>query len=268
MNLQANYSLPSIPDSTHKGEFGKILIVGGSQRYYGAPILTALGAESAGADLITLWLPQEHLNTAKNYSLNFFLKPFEDKLTLNDVPKILECVQENHVFVIGNGLGKDVCMQKAILTLLEQIKIPVVLDAEALFPEVLDLNVPKENWILTPHKKEFERLTGQSFSETSLKKISEKYESTFLVKGPVDYIAQHGQIFENKTGCVQMRVGGTGDVLAGIVASWKAQGFTNLEAAKNAAYYYGLAGEKLAQNQAAFTAKELAHFFPKSLISL
>jgi len=259
--------IPQLPQTTHKGEFGKVLVVGGSSEYYGAPILTALGAEHSGADLITLCLPYAHIETAKQYSLNFFLREFKEEcLSDSDVENIIKFSKENHVMVIGNGLGKSDKTQSAILSLLEKISLPIILDAEALFSEVLKVKTAKQNWILTPHKKEFERLCNLPFSLENLKLKSEEYECTFLVKGHIDYIAHHGKIYENQTGCVQMRVGGTGDVLAGIIASYRAQGLNNLESAHSAAYYYGKTGEKLTHKQINFSAKNLIKFYPQSLL--
>lgn len=256
---------PHLPSNTHKGEYGKILVIGGSAQYYGAPILTGLGAECAGSDLITIYLPKEHALTAKNYSLNFFVKTFKrNSFTIADVPSIVKESQKQHVMVIGNGIGNSKATQKAILKLLKNISIPVVIDAEALFPEILTIQTEfKKDWILTPHQKEFERLFQSPFSSENFIKKANAYDFTFLVKGQIDYIASKNALYENHTGCVQMRVGGTGDVLAGIVASYRAQGLESLSAACAAAHYYGLAGEKLAQKKWCFSALELAKFYKK-----
>ena len=262
MKKTDNPKRPYHPHSIHKGEYGRILVVGGAKKYYGAPILTALGAEAAGADLITVCLPYEHFETAKHFSLNFFLKSFsEENLTSSDTTSILHYAESNHVLVMGNGLDKNFQTHTAVLTILEHIAIPVVLDADALFPEILALKQSKKNWILTPHRGEFKRLFGVSFSEKNLLKKSEEYACTILVKGPVDYIADAGKIFKNQTGCVQMKVGGTGDVLAGIVGSYRAQGLNNLESARAAAFYYGKAGEALAKQFHNFSAFQLSQFF-------
>lgn len=253
---------PSLPLDTHKGEYGKIIIVGGSIDYYGAPILTALGAENSGADLITICLPSSYILTAQNYSLNFFLKPFkQSSLSLTDAHKILDYSEGYHVLAIGNGLGKTKPAQAAVLKILSKNTLPVVIDAEALFPEILKIKTNQMDWILTPHKKEFERIFKTPFSIQALKDKAKEYELTILVKGPIDYIASKDHFYENKTGCVQMKVGGTGDVLAGIIASYRSQGLNSFDAAKSATYYYGKSGEILAKDYNHFSASTLAKAF-------
>lgn len=263
------YAIPAKPirsPQSHKGQYGKVLVVGGSPDYYGAPILTALGAEYSGADLITLCLPEAHNSIAKNYSLNFFIKNFKNELlTDKDVDDILLYSQNYHVLAIGNGLGKHLKTQTAVLKILTKLTIPVIIDAEALFPEILNINAHKRDWILTPHSKEFERVFQIETSVQNIKAQAKEHDLTILVKGPVDYIATKNDFYENHTGCAQMRVGGTGDVLAGIIANYRAQNFSSFQAACAGAYHYGKAGEKLAEKQDCFSARSLAKFFAKKL---
>jgi len=89
-NSTAAPPLPQYQPHSHKGEVGKVLVIGGSPSYYGGPLLTALGAESGGADLIWLYLPEQHKLTAQNYSLNFFIRTFtKPYLSCDDIEGIL-----------------------------------------------------------------------------------------------------------------------------------------------------------------------------------
>ncbi len=258
--------LPSFDSSSHKGEKGKVLIVAGSHKYYGAPIFTALGAEHSGADLITLFLPEKHLATAKNYSLNLFLDTFiQHDLGLKDIGLIIDEASRNDVLIIGNGVGTDQDTKKAIIKILEEISIPVVLDAEALFPEILNVK-RKSEWVITPHKGEFKRLFNLEPTEQNVSSMSKQHDLIILLKAPVDIIAYKGEVHLNKTGCPQMRVGGTGDALAGIVGSYISQGLKPFEAAKSGAYYWGKCGEDYIKHSYTITCLDLIKSYSQCVL--
>ena len=257
--------IPKRISTSHKGEIGKVLIISGSYRYYGSPILCALGAEVAGADLITLYLPEEHKNTAKQYALNFFLNSFvRNTLGFEDVGMIIDAAKHNDAMIIGPGLGNDQDTKKAIIEILSEITIPIVIDAEALFPEILNIkrSVP---WILTPHHGEFTRVFNTLPTPENVQAMARKYSFTLVVKGHVDIISNGQELYLNKTGCSQMRVGGTGDVLAGIIGSFIAQKIEPYEASCSATYHYGKAGEELSTGQWSFSSYDLAKYFPSYL---
>lgn len=258
-------NFPTRNPNSHKGECGKVLIVAGSHKYHGAPIFNMLAAEMSGADLITLYLPHAHVEVAKNNSLNCFIKNFvKGNLGLKDIGLILEDAKKCDVLLIGSGIGGDNDSKKAIEMILRDITIPVVLDADALFPEILNIK-RKSEWLITPHKGEFLRLFGIDASEESVYEMAKKHSLNILLKSPVDIISNGSEKHLNKTGCNQMRVGGTGDALAGICASFIAQRVRVYEAAKAAAYSFGIAGEMLAQKRNFFTTKTLIRHFSKKL---
>ncbi|ETO17475.1 hypothetical protein RFI_19849 [Reticulomyxa filosa] len=260
--------LPYKDPNSHKGQKGKVIVIGGSAKYYGAPILTALGAEKAGADLINVYLPSEHMNTAKNYSLNLFLNPFhQENLSNHDVDKIIENANSCDAVVIGNGLDTNAETKLAIIEILKLVKTNIVIDAEAIVPEILSIN-SNGKWVLTPHQAEFKRLYGNDFTPVFAKEMAQKYNHTLCIKGKLDYVISEKSLYENHTGCPEMRVGGTGDVLAGIIASYIAQGLEPLEACRSAIYYYGNAGIELNLKKNNFTAYDLIKFYPKYLASI
>lgn len=255
--------LPQHARNSHKGEHGKVLVVGGSAEYYGAPILAALGAEQSGADLITLYLPPQHIQAAKHYSLNFFVRPFEtENLSEKDVQSIAEDASNQHVLVMGNGLGKSTDSRAALLKILQLVRIPIVIDAEGLIPEILGVVRKSKQVVLTPHAKEFSRTFGCEPNKKNLLACAKKHKITVLLKGPTDLIAtSSGDFYENETGCSEMRVGGTGDVLAGIVGSFISQNLNLFDACCSAAYYWGKCGECLMQQQQWLTAHEMVTYF-------
>ena len=264
--MQQKIMLPERSKQSHKGEAGKILVVGGSKKYYGAPIFTALAAEASGADLITIFLPQVHVEMAKNYSLNFFLNGFVDyDLGLKDIGLIIEESKKADVLCIGNGLDKEADTLRSIKLILRECKIPCVVDADALIPDILDIETEAE-LILTPHHAEFERVFGEKVTPENVQKFSKEYNLTIVVKGKTDIIASKGELYLNETGTPKMRVGGTGDALAGIIGSFVAQKMQIVEAAKSACELFGLAGEALEKQKEFFTTYELIKFFPEFIV--
>ncbi|CAL7962928.1 ADP-dependent (S)-NAD(P)H-hydrate dehydratase [Alphaproteobacteria bacterium] len=263
--------LPTWDLESHKGQSGRVVIVGGSVQYYGAPIFVALGAEAAGADLIDVCLPREHIGTAKRWSLNFFLHPFADEnLSCNDIENVCSVAKNADAVVIGNGVGTASETQKAVLAILDNIHDkPVVIDAEALIPAILDVyKKDRHCWVLTPHKGEFMKLFNLSPTTQNVNNTANKFHFTICLKGIADYITSGKEFYENHTGIPQMRVGGTGDVLAGIMACYLAQNLPPFVAAKLSAYFFGKCGEALAKKAHSFSAYQLLKFYPRFLRGL
>lgn len=257
------FKLPVFDKNSHKGQQGRVMIVGGSHKYYGAPILNALAAQSAGADLITLFLPEAHMQTAKNHSLNLFIECFvHPDLGLKDIAIIIQAAAKQDAVLIGSGIGDEIDTQKALKLILREVAIPMVIDAEALQPDILKLE-RSAPWLITPHRAEFKRLFGEEATPESVQHLAREHDLCIVVKGPTDIIAYKNDIYLNTTGCPQMRVGGTGDALAGIIASYISQGLPMFEAAKSACYYFGKLGEKLIESQKSLTSFEMIEEYSK-----
>lgn len=243
------FKLPVFENDSHKGQHGKVLIVGGSHKYYGSPIFNATAAESAGADLITLFLPDAHVQTAKNHSLNLFIESFvHQDLGLKDIALIVQATAKQDAVLIGSGIGMEIDTQHALKLILSEISKPLILDAEALQPEILELE-RSSPWLITPHKGEYKRLFGEDATPSSVHKLAKKHDMCIVVKGPTDIIADSEQIYLNTTGCPQMRVGGTGDALAGIITSYIAQGLSMFDASVSACHYFGKLGSSIVKNE-------------------
>jgi|GEM_PF-879550 len=258
-NERVEVKLPVWQLDSQKGEHGRVLVIGGNCTYYGAPILAALGAEVAGADLITLILPNQHIEAAKRYSLNFFLHSFkQSELNVYDVKPIYDITKGNDVVVIGNGIGKRHDVQKALLSLLSILDIPVIIDAEALIPEIFSIKeIHRQKWILTPHRGEFRRLFGCEANEKNVNDMAQKYSVAICAKGMIDHIATAEGEYQNRTGVPQMRVGGTGDALAGIIAGYCSMGLSFFNAIKSATFLWGKCGEYLFQKRYSLSAYEM-----------
>ncbi len=260
------FQLPVFEKLSHKGECGKVLVVGGSQKYYGAPIFAALAAERTGADLITVFAPKMVKSVLPKYSLNSFINEFVmQDLCLKDIGLIVEASKQNDCLAIGMGLNGDDDTRRASNLIISDTDIPVVIDADSLHSALIEVirNRKNKNIVLTPHKGEFVRAFGENADVAS---IAKDLGIVIVLKGPVDIVAGPTGVYENHTGHPKMRIGGTGDALAGIIAGFIAMGISPFEAAKSACYHYGLLGEELAKRTFAFRTYDLIKAWPKFLM--
>ena len=157
-------------NESHKGSNGIVLVVGGSKTFTGAPIFAGLGALRAGADLAIIAAPRRAADTATAYSPDLITIPLEgDFLKMDHVKRIEDYIDKSDVLIIGPGLGKDKDTEKAIIEIIRLFKKLVVIDADALKAVSKNLDVLKEkNTILTPHRGEFEKLSGHVSSEEAV----------------------------------------------------------------------------------------------------
>lgn len=237
--------------NSHKGENGRVLVVGGSKDYSGAPTLAALSALRSGVDIVDITCPTSVSTVIHSYSPDLIVKGLEGEyFKENHVAEILEHSATADVVVIGCGVGREKETSYALNELIKKLNKPLVIDADAL--KVLDLDLIKkygEEVVLTPHAHEFSLLFNQELPENIsnkievVKKAAKMSNSSVVLKGPVDIICEKEQIKLNSTGNPGMTVGGTGDCLAGLIGGLIAQGHTKFEASFLGAYFNGLAGE-------------------------
>jgi len=250
---------------SHKGENGKVMVVGGSDMFHGAPILCALAVEHTGVDLVFPFIPKSQAEAAKTYSLNFIIQTFEgDVLTAKDAKAIVNFSKQVDVVVIGPGLGADSKTKSAVKSILSKLEVPTVVDASAL----MYTNHLPDVCVLTPHQREFKNMTGDEPTAKNVQKWSKNLKATIVCKGPEDIIADREDIAINKTGTPLMTVGGTGDVLAGFIGGLIAQGMDPFEAGKFATRTLGLLAENLADLQGSFRAADLVYSIPAAIVKL
>ena len=244
---------------SHKGQNGKVMVIGGNAIFHGAPILCSLGAEHSGADLIFPFVPPCHAQVARTYSLNFILQTFKkDHLTEKDVKDILEFSKKVDTVVIGPGLGDHKDTVKAIKTLLSNLEKPTVIDASAL---IYTSNLPKIS-VLTPHHGEFKNLIGDNPTPENVQKWAKNLDVTILCKGSKDIMASPEDLIVNEIGNSLMTVGGTGDVLSGLVGGLMAQGETPIDACQIAVSTLIEAANRLSNHQDSITAYDLTTMIP------
>ena len=256
---------------SHKGDYGRLLVIGGSNLYTGAPFLVGLAALRSGCDLVTIAAPERAVNiSVKNFNLIKYPLTGEYLIPkhLNQIDKF---TKRCNAVVIGNGLGREDKTVKAILEFLGKNKLPVVIDADAIYAISKKRKLAKKA-ILTPHEGEFKIITGKSVSKnlkervSAVKKEAKKLNCVILLKGHVDVISNGERTCISNSGNPFMTKGGTGDVLAGICGSLLAQGIASFDAACAAAYISGVAGTLTAkEKKQSLLATDVIEKIPKAI---
>ncbi|MBI4163228.1 MAG: NAD(P)H-hydrate dehydratase [Candidatus Aenigmarchaeota archaeon] len=227
---------------SRKGNFGKLLVVGGSKTYTGAPSIVGLAAMKSGCDLVYIEAPQRAADVSASFSPNLITCPLKGDFLTNKHFKEIQKISSDAV-VFGNGLGEK---SGGLCKLMWKIKKPCVIDGDAL--KCLPPKLGK-NFVLTPHAGEFSIITGRKTPvnlesrKTLVKEYAKRLNCTILLKGHVDIISDGSDVSLNKTGNPYMTKGGTGDVLAGICGAILARGIQPYKAACAAAYISGAAGD-------------------------
>ena len=226
---------------SHKGENGKVAVIGGSVDYTGAPALSAQAALRTGADLVKILTSEKVKEVVSGYSENLIVEGYEGKYFGEPSMQKAERLDDwADVLVVGPGIG---CARQDLLKeFLERSNTPKVIDAEAIQTAIRS-NV--SGAVFTPHTGEAELIEKKYDNMESF--IEMKNDVTVLLKGPDDRIYSGEGLEEVSAGHPGMTVGGTGDVLTGIVAELIAQGMSKKEAAVKSAEINGKAGEKAAE---------------------
>jgi len=235
------YPIPK--KDSHKGQNGRLIIVGGGP-YVGAPACAGMAAVRIGADLVTIFTPKRSFIPIASISTSYIVKELSgDYLCTDDVPSILDACKNADALLIGPGIGCDEETAIATREIVSKVDLPIVIDADAI-TNVSVWNLPKKKSVFTPHSKELARIIDDSnFTDDFITEFC-KDDYVILHKGPTDRIYSSEMIRLNRTGCVGMTVGGTGDVLAGIVAGLLSKHMSPFDSACLGAYICGLAGEK------------------------
>jgi len=263
------------PPYTHKGDFGRLLIVGGSRRYVGAPILASLGALRSGVDLVYLAAPPHVLSAATSQIPDILPVSLEgEALGMEDLPVVEETLTRVEAVLVGPGLGDRADTLDAaarVLKMAGKYQKPAIIDADALkvVTRVAKLGATT---IITPHAGEFHRIAGHEVEEAlgtrarQVHELAKMLKCIVLLKGPVDVIAAPTEVRLNWTGTPAMSVGGSGDVLAGLIAGLRAQGVASFLAACAGSFINGAAGLLAYQEKGTgLIASDLASYIPRIL---
>jgi len=264
------------PSESHKGDFGRLLVIGGSETFSGAPALVALAALRTGVDLAYVAAPEKTAYAISSMSPDLITIKLDGKhLNQGNIPALKTYMGIANAVVLGPGLGLHVETREAVKAVVEAVESagkPLLLDADGLkaFAEFKrKLNVPL---VLTPHAGEYGILTGKKLPEGLEERVSEVQKTAaelgavILLKGPVDIISDEERLKLNFTGNPGMTVGGTGDVLSGIVGAFLAQQIDPFEAAVAGAFVNGAAGDFVFEEKGYhMVSTDLIHWIPHVL---
>lgn len=242
---------------SHKGSYGKLLIVAGCDRYRGAAALCTEAALRSGAGVITLASVPSVIDavSAKLYEPVYYPLPQNKAGTLSHtaLPLLLEQAEKSSALLIGCGLGQNPDISSTVETLLKTISCPLILDADglnAIADRINILRTAKSRIILTPHLGEMSRLCGKNISELqadpieAARSFATEYRVVVVLKDADTVVAAPNvKIYLNTTGNAGMARGGSGDVLAGIIAAFVCQGLSPEQAAFCGVYLHGAAGD-------------------------
>src|SRR5712691_10009510 len=272
---------PRTPDS-HKGDYGRVLIVAGSRGKTGAAHLAAVGALRSGAGLVTVATPASCQPVVAAMGPEYMTETLDEGpegLDVNGVDHVLEVARD--VLALGPGLGQAVATREFIRSLVDRATMPLVIDADGLNAFVSD---PERlggregrDVIITPHPGEMARLVGMSTDEVQASRLeiarnfAVAHRVYVVLKGHRTLIATPDErIFINPTGNPGMATGGTGDVLTGMIAAWLAQLLDAEAACKLAVFLHGMAGDlaEADEGEVAMTSADVAGHLGDAILEL
>lgn len=243
--------LPARPLHSHKGDYGRILLLCGSVGYTGAPALAAMGALRVGAGLVYLCVPSSVYEIEASKLLEPVIIPFKDKNGMfsgEAVDQIAQIIPKMDAVLIGPGIGCSDGTFHIVKWVLENFSGPVVIDADGI--NVLEAHIDilrgrTSPTILTPHEGEFIRLGGvmSGTREECAMRLAAELGCIVVLKGYGTVITDGSVCYINPTGNPGMAVGGSGDVLAGIITGLLGQGLLPIEASACGAWLHGAAGD-------------------------
>jgi NAD(P)H-hydrate epimerase len=272
--------LPARARDAHKGDFGHVLVVGGSVGLTGAPCMAARAAQRAGAGLVTVGLPAS-LNVVAEVKLTSAMSlplPEAEEGALGEAAAdhVLDLAARFDAVALGPGAGRAPGVVRAMLRLAERLPGPVVVDADglnALSTRMEVLRLAQGPRILTPHPGEMARLLGfggpgavQADRVGTAVRFAAARGAVVVLKGAGTIVTDGERLFANPTGNPGMATGGTGDVLTGLVAGLLCQGLAPFEAALLATFAHGLAGDlaALRKGELSMTAEDVLELLPEA----
>ena len=237
---------------SRKGENGIALVVGGSRIYHGAPLLSSLAALRSGTDLVYTAIPKINLISSRIFSPDLIILPFpDDKLTTGSVRRLLNTLPKK-INAAAIGMGLNVSKSQPLILLIQELlgaNSHLVIDAGALLPEILP-NISNNDAIVTPHAGEFKRL----FSDSPTTKLSEQIELVsrkakefglvIVLKGYQNIVSDGVCTFVLERSTPSMTVGGTGDVLSGLITGFRTK-YGSLHSCLLGLFFNGKAASRL-----------------------
>jgi len=287
---------PRKPDA-HKGDFGKVCIIGGCLGFSGAPALAGRSALRAGAGLVRVAVPKSILLIVASIEPSFTTIPLPEdsagRISEKAVNAVLNAVGDNDVSAFGPGIGTSGGIQSILETLLRQENLRMVIDADGLnnlakiknWPQITSHEPALRSFsvegsratglILTPHPGEMKRLWSGILRDPLPADRTEQAEqfakhtgTTTVLKGAGTVVAGDNKIYINTTGNPGMATAGSGDCLTGVITALAGQGLSNFDAAVLGVYVHGLAGDLAAAKlgQVSLIATDIINFLPEAFM--
>lgn len=285
----ADCQIPDRNDDGHKGTFGRVLVVAGSDGMSGAACLAGKAALRGGSGLVTLIVPKCIQSIVAGYEPGYMTVGYDvQAASLEDAifgisGQSVECLKvqaaRQDVVAIGPGLGTGSDAVQLVKAALCELPCPVVLDADALnvcaAGRLLSEMSPggrAAGRVLTPHPGEFARLTGMTVAEVQADRVgharsfAKQHGVTVVLKGPETCVTDGDRVYLNDTGNSGMATGGSGDVLTGLLAAVVGQGVPVFDAACVAVWLHGAAGDSAAEafSREAMIASDLPMHFGRA----
>jgi NAD(P)H-hydrate epimerase len=281
-------TLPRRRADSHKGDYGRVLIVGGSRGMAGAAALAGLATLRSGAGLVTIATPASVQPTVATFSPCYMTVPLvEDEDGIADFANVMDLAAAREVYdawAIGPGLGRSAGVTELVAQLYRDIPRPMVVDADGLNalakaqernPRALDQ--PAGPRVLTPHPGEFARLAGHAAGGSAAERAEHvaalcqrdgASRTVVVLKGHDTVIGDVGRYAVNHTGNPGMATGGTGDCLTGVIAGLLGQGLEPWDASRLGVHLHGLAGDFAAAElgQVSLVASDLIDYLPAAFL--
>lgn len=274
--------LPQLPpreDDSHKGDYGRALLIGGSRGMAGAISLSGMATLRAGAGLVKVAVPDSSLEVVARFEPSYMTIPLpcdaEGRIALAAREVLIPFIEPATALACGPGLGRSNDLDELVAWLYRTVKQPMVFDADALNALAAQqpvLEAPGGPRIFTPHPGEFARLLGvESVAAEDRGRLAREFAArtsgVVLVKGHETAITDGRQLAFNTTGNPGMATGGSGDVLTGVITALLCQGLAPFDAARLGAHVHGAAGDLAAQEigPVGMIARDLLRRLPRAL---
>ena len=276
--------LPARAIDSHKGDFGKVLVIAGSTGMSGAAAIAGRSALRSGAGLVNLAIPKSILPIVAAIEPSYTTAPLAEdtrgKICSTALRDILSCAAKSDAVAFGPGIGKSNALQAITTALISQKDLRIVIDADGLNNLAKDSAWPDRNnasLILTPHPGEFKRLWAglirQQMPEDRTDRaiaLAERTGCTIVLKGASTVVAGGDKVYVNTTGNPGMATAGSGDVLTGVITAFAGQGLSDFDAALLGVYIHGLAGDIAVKKLGivSLIATDIIKALPKAIKSL
>jgi NAD(P)H-hydrate epimerase len=278
--------LPPLPPrraDSHKGDYGRALVVGGSRGMSGAISLAGKAALRSGAGLVTLAVPRTIQDVVAAFEPSYMTRGLADAeghIAASAAEEVIALSQHATALALGPGLGRSPAIMGFVVRLYREIKRPLVVDADGLFAlaEYADaLAQPGGPRVITPHAGEFARLSAEPYdaarrteAAADLARRDPTKNTVVVLKGHRSVVTDGSRVSLNQTGNPGMATGGTGDVLTGVLTGLLCQGLPAFDAARLGVHVHGRAGDLAAEElgEISMIGSDLLEYLPRAFCSL